>query len=205
MCIDIVPSQMKTHRYFLIAILLLSCSVSFSQKIKFDVFLLGNKIGETIVECRDSAGLKIYTLRSHTDAKVLFVERTSAMSTDARYTKDGKLFSSSCQSMKSDERFFTTTVRDGATRYLINKDGVKTVVTTPITYSSIMLYFIEPANMQKVFSERLGGFFQMARQPDSTYLTYVEEHYANYTYKGGKLMELEIKSALGSIVIKRAL
>ena len=194
---------MLTHRSFLTSLLVLWCSLSFSQKIKFDVFLFGNKIGETFIERRDSAGQKIYTLRSTTDAKVLFIEKKSVMSTDVRFDKEGKLFSCAFQNIKNDERFFTTSVPDGSTRFLVNKDGEKTIVPAPISYSSIMLYFSEPPNNQKVFSERLGGFFQMVRQPDGTYLAYMDEHYAKYTYTAGKLMELEIKSTLGSVIMKR--
>ena len=194
---------MLTHRSFLTSILVLWCSLSFSQKIKFDVFLFGNKIGETFIERRDSAGQKIYTLRSTTDAKVLFIEKKSVMSTDVRFDKEGKLFSCAFQNIKNDERFFTKSIPDGPTRFLVNKDGQKTVVPAPITYSSIMLYFSEPPNNQKVFSERLGGSFQIVRQPDGTYLAYMDEHYAKYTYTAGKLMELEIKSTLGSVIMKR--
>ena len=192
-----------TYRSLLTTVLLLWCLTSFSQKIKFDVYLFSNKIGETVVERRDSAGQKIYTLRSITDAKVLFMEKKSVMSTDVRYDRDGKLLSSFFQNIKNDERFYTSSVRDG-TRYLINKDGEKTVVPAPITYSSIMLYFSEPTDMQRVYSERVGEFFQMVRQPDGTYLASLDGHYASYTYQAGKLVELELKSSMGSIIMKRA-
>jgi hypothetical protein len=194
---------MAEHRSFLTTVFLLLCSISFSQKIKFDVYLFSNKIGETIVESRDSAGQKIYSLRSTTDAKVLFVEKKSVMSTDVRFDKDEKLFSCFFRNIKNDEKFYTTSVRDGSARFIVNKDGVKTVVPAPITYSSIMLYFSEPPNLQKVYSERLGEFFQMVRQPDGTYLADLDGHSASYTYRAGKLTELEIKSSLGSVIMKR--
>jgi hypothetical protein len=194
---------MATHRSFLITIFILWCTASFSQRLKFDVYLFGNKIGETFVERRDSAGQKIYTLRSHSDVKVLFVEKKSVMSTDVLYDKDGKLLSAFFQNIKNDEKTYTKSSRDGPTRFLVNKDGEKTVVPAPITYSSIMLYFFEPPDLQKVYSERIGEFFQMVRQPDGTYLAYHDGHSASYTYLAGKLMELEMKSSLGSVIIKR--
>lgn len=194
---------MAKHRSFLTTVFILWCTASFCQKLKFDVYLFSNKIGETIVERRDSAGQKRYTLRSHTDVKVLFVEKKSVMSTNVFFDKDGKLLSCAFQNIKNDERIFTTSVRDGTTRFFVNKDGEKTVVPAPITYSSIMLYFFEPPDMQRVYSERVGEFFQMVRQPDGTYLASLDGHFASYTYRAGKLVELEMKSSLGSIIMKR--
>jgi hypothetical protein len=56
--------------------------------------------------------------------------------------------------------------------------------------------------MQKVFSERLGKFFEMVRQSDGTYLASLDGHSAVYTYKAGKLIALEMKSTLGSVLMK---
>ena len=83
---------MAEHRSLLTIVFILWCTSSFCQRLKYDVFLFGNKIGETIVERRDSAGHKIYTLRSNTDAKVLFVEKKSIMSTYVLYDKEGNCF-----------------------------------------------------------------------------------------------------------------
>ena len=190
------------HRSFLTIVFTLWFATSFCQRLKYDVYLFGNKIGETVVERRDSAGFKCYTLRSHTDAKVLFVEKKSQMATDVLYDKDGKLLSSHFQNIKNDEKFLTLSSWDNG-RFLVNKDGTKTMIPGPVTYSSVMLYFFEPANFQKVFSERVGQFFEMIRQADGTYMATLDGHSAMYTYKAGKLMELEMKSSLGSVLMKR--
>jgi len=191
------------HRSLLTTVFLLWCSASFCQKLKYEVFLFGNKIGETIVERKDSAGQKVYTLHSNTYAKVLFVEKRSVMSTYVQFDNEGKMLSAAFQNVKNDDKFYTKSTRDNSTRFLVNKDGDKTVVPGPISFSSVMLYFFEPANLQKIYSERLGEFFQMVHQADGTYLAFLDGHTARYTYKAGKLMELEIKSSLGSVVMKR--
>jgi hypothetical protein len=171
------------------------------QKLKYDVFLMGDKIGETIVERKDSAGLKVYSLRSNTDAKVLFVEKKSAMSTDVVYDKEGKLFSSFFENIKNEDKTLTKVFWDNK-KLTVDKDGDKSVLPVAVNFSSLLLYFTEPPTMQKVFSERLGKFFQMVRQSDGTYLASLDGHSAIYTYKAGKLIALEMKSTLGSVLMK---
>jgi hypothetical protein len=176
-------------------------SASFCQKLKYDVYLLGNKIGETTVERRDSAGIKHYILRSNTDAKVLFVEKKSAMSTDVLYDKEGKMFAAFFQNIKNEEMFLTQTLWKNNT-LIINKDGEKREIPGAVSFSSVLLYFSEPKNLQKVFSERVGQFFEIVKQTDGTYLASLDGHSAVYTYKAGKLIELEMKSSLGSVLMK---
>ncbi len=189
------------HRRLLIIVFSLWYSASFCQKLKYDVFLLGNKIGETTVERRDSGGIKHYILRSHTDAKVLFVEKKSAMSTDVLYDKEGKMFAAFFQNIKNEEKFLTQTLWKND-KLTIDKDGEKTEIPGTVNFSSVVLYFSEPKNLQKVFSERVGQFFEIVKQADGTYLASLDGHSAVYTYKAGKLIELEMKSSLGSVLMK---
>ena len=157
-----------THRSILIIVFLLWCLASFSQKLRYEVYLLGNKIGETTIERKDSAGLKHYLLRSSTDAKIFFVEKKSDMSTDAFYDSKGNLFASFFQNIKNEEKFLTKVFWD-SDRLIVNKDGEKKVVPITVNFSSLLLYFSEPHNMQKVFSERLGEFFELVKQADGIY------------------------------------
>jgi hypothetical protein len=192
-----------THTGFLIILLSLWCSASYSQKLRYDIFLLGNKIGETTIERKDSAGLKLYSLRSKSDAKVLFIEKKSCMSTEVLFDKNGNLFSSLFENIRNEEKFLTKVFWDNK-KLIVNRDGEKTVLPMAVNFSSLVLYFTEPPNMQKVFSERLGQFFEMVKQSDGTYLTSLDGHTAVYTYKAGKLIALEMKGSLGSILMKIA-
>jgi hypothetical protein len=189
------------NRNFLLIVFILCCTTLFSQKLHYDVFLLGNKIGETTVERKDSAGIKHYSLRSNTDAKLLFIEKKSAMATDVVFNKEGQMFSSLFQNVKNEERSLTQTFWNN-NKLFINKDGTKKEIPGTVIFSSVLLYFTEPPNLQRVFSERLGQFFEMVKQTDGTYLAALDGHEAIYTYKAGKLIALEMKGSLGSILMK---
>ncbi len=183
-------------------VLLLCCITSFGQTLRYEVFLMGNKIGETTIERRDSAGCRHYLLRSITDAKVLFVEKRSDMSTDVLYDQHGKLFTSLFQNIKNGEKFLTKIFWE-ADKLIVNKDGQMSEVPITVNFSSLLLYFTEPHNMQRVFSERLGRFFDLAKQSDGTYSAKLDETTSTYTYKDGKLIQLEMsKGSLGSVFMK---
>jgi hypothetical protein len=193
----------SAHRCFLLLAFSLWCFASFGQKLKYNVYLLGNKIGEMTIERRDSAGCKRYALKSTTDAKLLFIEKRSAMSTYVSFDVDGKLISAFFQNIKDDETLLTKSIWESG-KLRVDKNGEKTEYNGPVNFSSVLLYFAEPKNQQKVFSERVGKFFEIVKQADGTYLAAIDGHSAVYTYKAGKLVELEMKSTLGSITMKIA-
>jgi hypothetical protein len=123
------------------------------------------------------------------------------MSTDVLYDKEGKMFAAFFQNIKNEEKFLTQTLWKND-KLTIDKDGEKTEIPGTVNFSSVVLYFSEPKNLQKVFSERVGQFFEIVKQADGTYLASLDGHSAVYTYKAGKLIELEMKSSLGSVLMK---
>lgn len=189
------------HIFFLTIVFSLWYSDSFGQKLRYDVMLFGGKIGETTVEQKDSAGIKKYLLRSTTEAKMLFVDKKSNMSTSVSFDKEGKLLSSFFQNIKDDGTLLTKAIWDSS-KLLVDINGTKASYPGPVDFTSVLLYFGEPKNFQKVFSERVGKFFEMVRQSDGTYLATLDGHSAVYTYKAGKLVALEMKSTLGSVMLK---
>jgi hypothetical protein len=189
------------NKLLLLTVISLCCATSHSQKLRYEIFLMGNKIGETTIEKRDSGNISHYILRSLSDAKVLFIEKKSAMSTDVLYDQAGKMLSSIFENIKNDEKFFTRSLWQN-NKLDINKDGTKSVMPGAISFSSLLLYFTEPKDHQKVFSERLGAFFEMVRQSDGSYTASLDGNTSQYTYKGGKLTELVMKGTLGSVVMK---
>jgi hypothetical protein len=174
---------------------------SYSQKLKYDVILFGSKIGETTIEQKDSAGVKRYILNSNSEAKMLFVDKKSDMNTNVSFDKDGNLLNSFFQNIKDDGTVLTKAIWDSS-KLLVDMNGTKMSYPGPVNFSSVLLYFAEPKNLQKVFSERVGKFFEMVRQSDGTYLATLDGHSAVYTYKSGKLVALEMKSTFGSVFLK---
>jgi hypothetical protein len=192
----------RTHHIIMLTIAsLLWCSSAFGEKLKYDVLLFGKKIGETVVELKDSAGIKRYTLRSNTQVKMLFMDKKSAMSTDVLFGKDGIMNYSFFKNVKEDGTMLTNAIYQNG-KVLIEKNGEKSTISNPVKFSSVLMYFSEPINLQKVFSERLGTFFEIIKQSEGKYYAEINGSSAVYTYVHGKLTELEMKSTLGSVFLK---
>lgn len=194
--------MIKTSLILVIVIASISwCSSVSAQKLRYEVTLFGKKIGETTVEVRDSAGGKYYKLRSSTQVKMLFMDKRSSMSTDVLFAKDGVMSSSLFKNIKEDGIILTEAMWDKG-KLIVEKNGEKSCVPGPVKYSSLLMYFTEPSNIQKVFSERMGKFFDLVKQAEGKYYAEMDNNSAIYTYTKGRLSELEIKSSLGSIFVR---
>jgi hypothetical protein len=134
---------------------------------------------------------------------MLFMDKSSHMSTDVLYGKDGFMTSSVFQNIKEDGEIFTKATSDKG-KLLVDKNGEKTTIPSTVNYSSLLLYFSEPHNLQKVFSERLGEFFDVIKEADGRYTAQTKSGSAVYTYANGKLTGIEMKSSLGSVFLKIA-
>lgn len=180
---------------------LFCCCSLLGQKLKYEVTLFGKKIGETTVELRDSAGGKYYKLRSSTQVKMLFMDKRSSMSTDVFFGKDGVMSSSLFKNIKEDGIVLTQSLWDKG-KLIVEKNGEKSCVPGPVKYSTLLMYFSEPSNIQRVFSERMGKFFDLVKEAEGKYSAEMDNSSAIYTYSRGRLSELEIKSSLGSIFVR---
>ncbi len=180
---------------------LLFFSFGFSQKKSFDIVLLGNVIGETVVvKTEDGTGQCNYRLKSVSHAKVLFTNRSSDMEFDATYLS-GKLYNSLCKVITNGTSVITEIIKD-AQGYLIKKEAEISRVTQPITFSSMELYFSEPIHQKQVFSERMGVFAAFAKTAPGEYTNKINDVTNIYRYRDGSLYEVEIRKPLGSVYLR---
>lgn len=180
---------------------ILFCGCCFSQQRIFDVILLGKSIGETsVVKKHDEKGFVTYNLRSNTSVNVMFQEKTSSMSFDIKYY-GGKLYSALCRVINNGTHAITeiTKVADG---YLIKKEDELRKITDAITFSSMELYFSEPVNEKKVFSERMGEFVSFEKTAPGEYVNRLKDVTNIYRYRSGALYEVEIRKPLGSVYLR---
>lgn len=164
----------------------------FAQKHVYEVVLFGKKIGETVVERTDKGNGEIhYRLISASEANVLFTKKTSYMDYRVVY-KDGKLISSYVKNVKDGVTEIVTITWQG-TQYLIKKGTEELKQTTAINYSSIFLYFTEPINMTRIFSERLAAYCTFTKNTTGEYECKLDNGVSNiYRYRNGVLYELEM-------------
>lgn len=182
-------------------LLTLVCLCCFSQQRSFDVVLLGKNIGQTsIVKKQDEKGFVTYNLRSNTSVSMMFQEKTSSMSFDVKYY-GGKLFSALCKVVNNGSQVITEITKE-AEGYIIKKENELRKIAEAITFSSMELYFTEPINEKRVFSERLGEFVAFEKTAPGEYVNRLKDVTNIYRYRNGTLYEVEIRKPLGSVYLK---
>ncbi len=188
-------------RYLL---LFLSLSLhSFSQKVSFDIFLFGNKIGQSNIERNiKNDSITTYTLQSNSEAHIFFTTRTLSLHYDIVY-KYGILFSSYSKHTRNEELHINTITRQN-NNYLMVRDNQSYCIKPDIDCSAVKLFFGEPCNVQHIFSERLGEWRPIKKTGEGTYEADMSEGITYYYhYKNGKLIELEMKKGLlGSVYLR---
>ena len=86
----------------------------------------------------------------------------------------------------------------------MKRDDGTFCIKPPVDCSTVKLFFQEPCDTNKIFSERLGEYRLIKKTGEGVYeaemkdgLTYI------YRYKNGKLTELEMrKGLLGSVFLR---
>jgi len=104
----------------------------------------------------------------------------------------------------SDDSKNITTQREG-NRYLINVEGEKSALNNiEIQHSVSDLYFTEPKQVSRVYSETLGRFLALKATGNGEYELSLPDGKKNYyRYQKGALREVEVNHTLGKAFIVR--
>lgn len=181
---------MKTT--FLFFFFSLSIYSAFADKLTYDVILFGKSIGQTTVERIDKGNGEVrYKLINNSEVTILLTKKSSQMHYEIVY-KDGKLVSSYAKNVKDGVTEIVNTLWDGA-KYVIKKGAETFNLAQPLDYSSILLYFSEPIDRPKIFSERMGQLTTFIKIGTGVYECKTANGVTNtYRYKNGKLIEIEM-------------
>jgi hypothetical protein len=195
--------RMENRFVFLFVLFTHFASAQTTQRINFDVYLLGKKIGATIVEKTTRPdGFIEYRLSNNTEAKVLMINKKSEIYSTSVF-KDGVMYNSFCSYQNEQKKQSTIFVKNGD-GYDATIDEQKVKIRRNINYTSIMLYFQEPQVFSNIFSERLGTFFSLEKVSKHEYVSVVNGATSYYRYTDGKLTELEISKPIGSVYLRLA-
>ena len=190
------------HISMVALVLVLGSTIVSGQILKYDVFLFGKKIGETIVEMKDSAGIKLYYLHNTSRVKFLFWDKKFNLSGRVVVGRDGLMTVSTFENIKETGSSVTKSVWDKDKLIIIDRNGDKRTLTDAVKFPSILLYFFEPHDLKKFFYEPKGAYFEIKKEAEGLYTGQVSNHSDRYTYDKGKLIQVEFKNTFGSILMK---
>ena len=188
---------------FFSLLLFLWFGFSSAQKLTYDIFLFGNKIGQSVIEKNvKSDSITTYTLQSNSEAHIFFTTRKIALHYDIVY-KRNQLYSSYSKNTRNDE-VHVTTIQYENTTYIMKREDGAFCIKPFVDCSTVKLFFAEPCNPKQIFSERLGEYRAIKKTGEGTYEAEMKEGLTyTYHYKNGKLIELEMrKGLLGSVYLR---
>ena len=185
-------------RHFLITIIILNSLLIEAQNetLNYDLSVAGNSIG-TLIAVKSIRGTSINYTANSTATVHLFGETQIATSLTVGF--DGGILQSSHYKIEkngtlNDESIIT--LDNGV--YSINHNGKNSQFKSPITYTTTMLFFEEPKQVNTVFAELEGINKNIAKTETSVYqLTDPSNQHTNkYIYDNGVLVEATISHTL---------
>jgi hypothetical protein len=192
-------------RYVFTLLLFVHVAPAFTQKLAFDVILFGNKIGQTVVEQTNKGDTTIvYELNSNSEAHILFTTHKVTLHYELMF-KRGQLISAYSKG-NSNGKVDVTTINWQGTRYFMKRSDGNFNVNVPVYCSTTMLFFNEPCDGARVFSERMGEFRTIKKVEPGVYKADMQDGLTYYyRYTAGRLTELEMRRGiLGSAYLRPA-
>ncbi len=114
--------------------------------------------------------------------------------------QNGRLVKAMSQeSLNTKERNYVCIHAEGHHYFMTTRNDKKVLSAEDIHHSLALLFFTEPANLTKVFSERLGQFVPVRQVTSQTYELLMpdgKKHY--YTYQHGRCVKVDINYSLTS-------
>ena len=138
-------------RILLLAFTLLLLTNSEAQKATYSLSFGSIKVGELHAEQFKDGNITVVKVKSSAEISL-------GLSYSVRYTQTSrydseKLLDAEVKIYKNDELYNSATTHWNGNYYEITHNGNNLKLSTPIKYSSTCLYFNEPKNVERVFSE----------------------------------------------------
>ncbi|RPD40641.1 DUF6134 family protein [Chitinophaga barathri] len=198
-------STLRTYGLIRAALILLCGIIPFlaaapadGQTSKYEIRYGNNAIGQLNVKQETSGNNRKISIQSRVQSK--FFQRME-LDILAEYHHD-ILSRSRVTRLSTEQETLTEKTEKGYT--VLRKGDKKSVITDPqITFCVSDLYFNEPRDVKRVYSETLGRFLEVKLLPDKRYALLMPEGKKNiYRYDKGRLTEVEINHQLGKAWFK---
>jgi hypothetical protein len=174
----------------------------FELSAKYQISVRGMYIGEFTID-QKMVDNEI-TIEAITDVNVRMIFTYQVKYIQQSFYKNGNLWSSHIETLKNGKINSNTRLERQADNYLLTKDGVKTLIDGPITYSGSLLYFQEPTVINLIYNERNGEKNVIKSFDNHTYgILDKKGNITNiYEYQDGILIRAELIHTLATIHLK---
>ena len=178
----------------------------FAQSETFDVYIRGKKSGEVHVNKLCTSGYCHYAITGN--SSYYFVTHFDVeFLVSASYNNKGLLVQSSTQHSVNGKVRSTSYTEEAGKDYRITiNEQTKLIKEQDITYSTVSLYFQEPKEVEKVYSERFGQFLTIVPKEDQEgvyVLSLPNDKESTYHYKEGRLIKVDIDEGVAASSLRR--
>jgi len=126
--------------------------------------------------------------------KTRFLIKVTVKSIEEAIFQNGILvYSSLCRIVNGDEKINRRMQATGITYKLTSKDKITTLPSYPINYSVLSLYYQEPVNVSKIYSDNFQQYVNIKKVATDKYQVIFPNGNINYyTYKNGICTNVEV-------------
>lgn len=194
--------------FSLLAIFLMVCTFTRAQEkeIRFDVMFKDEKVGVLRAQETKSESTSLKLLTTETSTTFLFIP--IHMESEVNTTQEnGVLIKGTAYrnaSRKSSDVIATVT-KIGFRLYQRERNGVKDKIRNQrITFCVVDLYFKEPVEITRVFSNMYAQTLKLKRLYNGVYqLITPDNNNSLYTYRNGELISIEVDTPVGKVMTRR--
>lgn len=173
-----------------------------AQKLTYQIFFGNDSIGLLKAEHKVIAGNQHYELRSNMSVNTLVNIDVQYILT-ASFDKDKLLNSYTEQDVNGRIKVSSTLKWDGKSYQIQTLQKRDKIKNTQITYNLATLYFKEPVNIQKVYSDTHGTFLTIKSLGQHSYDLILPDGKRNkYTYQFGICTEVEVNQLFSKVFFK---
>lgn len=185
-----------------ICLFTLNSALLHAQTHNYEIRFSNHVIGNVTAHCKVNGTSRNISIRSKVDMKLL-AKFNLDISCD--FENNVLIRSKVTRSSGKEADNKTILTQREAKNYTIIQNGTKSVLnTTEIVHSVGEMYFTEPLEINKIFSETLGIFLTLKSLGNGVYELFLPEGKKNvYKYQKGTLVEVEVSQALGKAYIIR--
>lgn len=187
---------------------LIASHALFAQKteIWFDVFLKGENIGKIHATEVVTGNTVVRDIQSKTDAKVLAF--SIHVESDTKISKGGEVMTEGVayrHANRGAEDVHGSTKRIGPKKYeRIRNDSKSLWVDSEINFCVADLYFKEPKGLSQIYSNMWAEMVSVKSMPNGVYqITSPDKKISSYSYKNGRLLQIEVETPVGKVLSKR--
>ncbi|QHS62056.1 DUF6134 family protein [Chitinophaga agri] len=185
-----------------ICLFMLNSALLHAQTHNYEIRFSNHVIGNVTAHCKVNGAARNISIKSNVDMKLL-----ARFNLDISCDFDNNILirSKVIKSSGKDGDNKTIITQREAKSYSVVLNGQKSVLNTAeIIHSVGEMYFMEPRQITKIFSETLGVFLTLNSLGNGLYELLLPEGKKNvYKYEKGTLVQVEVSQTLGKAYIIR--